>query len=116
MKKLLWSAPAQLDALLHVMDSWTCILFDRLDVIRVLQEAREEASRKAAVERAAQLEALLHAAFADPGHPPDLEFGCFAAVLGPATSGFESEALLRIDTGADMVNMPIFKMPIFSAF
>ncbi len=111
MKKLLWSAPPQMDALLHVMDSWTYILFDRLDVIRVLQEAREEASRKAAVERAAQLEALLHAAFADPGHPPDLEFGCFAAVLGPATSGFESEALLRIDTGADMV-----KMPIFSAF
>lgn len=61
-----------------------------------LQEARQRAN----LERAAQLEALLHAAFCDARHPPDLEFGCFATLLGPKDSGFEGEALLRIDTGA----------------
>lgn len=61
----------------------------------LVQEARQRAN----LERAAQLEALLHAAFCDAAHPPDLEFGCFAALLGPSNSGFEGEALLRIDTG-----------------
>lgn len=59
------------------------------------QAARQQAN----LERAAQLEALLHAAFCDAAHPPDLEFGCFAVVLGPSRSVFEGEALLRIDTG-----------------
>ncbi len=64
------------------------------------QEAREAEARKTVVQRAARLEALLHAAFCDARHPPDLEFGCFAAVVGPPGSGFEGDALLRIDTGA----------------
>jgi hypothetical protein len=38
-------------------------------------------------------------------HPPGLEFGCFAAVLGPQGSGFEGEALLRIDTGVLEISM-----------
>lgn len=70
------------------------------------QEAREAASRQQALQRAAELEALLDAAFGDASHPPDLEFGCFAVVLGPRRSGFEGEALLRIDTGAQSVKMP----------
>jgi hypothetical protein len=64
----------------------------------------QEARQRANLERAAQLEALLHAAFFDAAHPPDLEFGCFAAVLGPRGSGFEGEALLRIDTGVRCKN------------
>lgn len=59
----------------------------------------QAARQRANLERAAQLEALLHAAFCDAAHPPDLEFGCFAVVLGPPRSVFVGEALLRIDTG-----------------
>ena len=48
------------------------------------------------LQRAAQLEAL----FADPQHPPDLEFGCFAAIHAPARSHHAGLSLLRVDLPA----------------
>lgn len=39
-------------------------------------------------------------AFEDPVEPPSCEFGCFAAMYGPPGSGFEDQALLRVDIGA----------------
>ncbi len=38
--------------------------------------------------------------FNDQNHPPDVEFGCFAALYGPKGSAFEGQALLRVDIGA----------------
>lgn len=58
--------------------------------------AKEQSS---VLTRAAELEALLAAAFSEPGWPPSIEFGCFAAIVGPPGSEFHGEALLRIDTG-----------------
>lgn len=43
---------------------------------------------------------LLLQVFNDPNHPPDVEFGCFAALYGPKGSAFEGQALLRVDIGA----------------
>lgn len=38
--------------------------------------------------------------FNDTSRPPDVEFGCFAALYGPKASAFEGQALLRVDVGA----------------
>lgn len=64
-----------------------------------MQAARAAAAQEAVLARAAEVEALLAAAFQDDSFPPDLEFGCFSAVVGPPGSDFEGEALLRMDTG-----------------
>lgn len=37
--------------------------------------------------------------FKDPKTPPDKEFGCFAAIVGPAGTPLESSALLQVDVG-----------------
>ena len=38
--------------------------------------------------------------FKDPKNPPDKEFGCFAAIVGPLGTPLESSALLQVDVGA----------------
>ncbi len=43
---------------------------------------------------------LLLQVFNDPIRPPDVEFGCFAALYGPKGSAYEGQALLRVDIGA----------------
>lgn len=37
--------------------------------------------------------------FNDPRRPPDVEFGCFAALYGPRGSAYEDQAVLRVDVG-----------------
>ena len=37
--------------------------------------------------------------FEDRRFPPDLEFGCFAAIKGPQGSQWENKALLRVQMG-----------------
>ncbi|BDA49228.1 Lysine-specific histone demethylase 1 homolog 1 [Coccomyxa sp. Obi] len=57
----------------------------------------------AAVQRAvitARVAQALREVFNDPNHPPDVEFGCFAALYAPKESAFEGQALLRVDIGA----------------
>ncbi|KAK9918934.1 hypothetical protein WJX75_008165 [Coccomyxa subellipsoidea] len=57
----------------------------------------------AAVRRAvltAKVAQALKELFNDTSRPPDVEFGCFAALFGPKASAFEGQALLRVDIGA----------------
>ncbi|EIE24819.1 hypothetical protein COCSUDRAFT_36098 [Coccomyxa subellipsoidea C-169] len=41
----------------------------------------------------------LREVFHDPRRPPDVEFGCFAALYGPRGSAYEDQAVLRVDVG-----------------
>ncbi len=72
------------------------------------RHAQTVRAREAVLARAAQLEALLSAVFLDERYPPDLEFGCFAAVVGPPGSDLEGEALLRMNTGGQLSGARFF--------
>ncbi len=48
---------------------------------------------------------MLAEVFDDEDHPPDAEFGAFAAVLGLKGSPFEDKGLLRAHIGAALLHI-----------